>query len=143
MPGNRGRRRPWRLREYLAAAEGAILAGTIRSNCDEGGDSGSQAHFQAFSAATFDEVLQEAAEDIESLSDQEFFALIRSGYRVGTFPTANELREFYEAELARRIEVIITSGDVAAIEQLLAVAVQLGEDALAADLMALLEEIGG
>lgn len=130
------------LRDYLAAAEGAILAGTIRSNCDEGVDSATQVSFQTFASATLDQVLLEAAEDIDALTDEEFFALFRSGYRTGTFGSADELKDFYEAELARRTDVIIASGDAAAIQQLLAWAVQYGEHELAAELMALLEGIG-
>ncbi len=130
------------LRDYLAVAEGAITSGTIRSNCDEGIDSGSEADFRSFAAATVDQILIEAALDIESYGDRDFLRLLNTGYRIGTFPTANELTDFYEAEYDRRLAAAIASGDPGTLQLFLASATQLGKHDIADEILALLGELG-
>ncbi len=130
------------LRDYLAVAEGAIVSGTTRSNCEEGIDSGSEARFRSFAAATVDQILIEAALDIDSFDDRDFLSLLNYGFRIGTFPTASELTDFYEADYDRRLAAAIASGDPDTLRLFLASAAQLGKDDVAADILALLEELG-
>ncbi len=130
------------LRDYLAVAEGAIVSGTTRSNCDEGIDSAVEARFRSFAAANVDQILIEAALDIDSFDDRDFLWLLNSGYRIGTFPTASELTEFYESDYDRRLAAAVASGDPAALRLFLASATQLGKDDVAVDILALLSELG-
>lgn len=139
----RGEIVPSDLRDYLAVAEGAIVSGISRSNCDEGVDSGTEAAFRSLAAATVDQILEEAALRVDTIDDWTFLSLMLSGYRTGSFGTATELRDFYEADFARRTDAATASGDPETLETFLVFATQLGKDELAADLLGLLGVIGG
>ena len=131
------------LRDYLAVAEGAIVSGTTRSNCDEGIDSGSEAAFRSLAAATVDQILEEAALRIDSIDDRTFLSLMLSGYRTGSFDEATELRDFYEADFERRVDAALAGADPDTLRTFLVFATQLGKNELAADLLGLLGEMGG
>jgi hypothetical protein len=131
------------LRDFLAVAEGAIVSGINRSNCDEGVDSGSEAAFRSLAAATVDQILEEAALRIDSIDDRTFLSLMLSGYRTGTFDEATALRDFYEADFERRVDTALAGGDPDTLRTFLVFATQLGKDELAADLLDLLGVVGG
>ena len=131
------------LRDYLAVAEGAIVSGINRSNCDEGVDSGTEAAFRSLAAATVDDILGEAALRIDSFDDWTFLSLLVSGYRTGIFDESSEVRDFYEADFERRVSDAMAGGDPDTVRQFLTAASQLGRDDLATDLLALLGEMEG
>jgi hypothetical protein len=131
------------LRDYLAVAEGAIVSGTRRSNCEEGIDSGSEARFRSLAAATVDDILGEAALGIDSIDDLTFLSLMLSGYRTGSFDEGTDLRDFYEADFERRVDTAMSGGDPDTLRIFLVSATQLGRNDLATDLVDLLGEVGG
>ena len=128
------------LRDYLRVAEAAVVAGTIRSNCDEGTDSGMETQFRSFAAATVENILEELAlGDFAGIDDQTFLSLMLAGYRTGTFDSDTGLRDFYESELQTRVSDALLTADVETLQRFLASASQFGMDELAADILALLE----
>ena len=116
------------------------MAGTIRSNCDEGTDSGMETQFRSFAAATVENILEELAlSDFAGIDDQTFLSLMLSGYRTGIFSEDTGLRDFYESELQVRVDTALVGADVETLQRFLATVSQLGMDELAADILALLE----